>query len=237
MNVPVILRSRAPLKVIATDFMLLRDAGAFRDHWRPELLDGELFASPSPGGVEPESDALIPYKLRIEDYELLARSGSIAAIARTELVDGKVFSVSPQYRPHGYVKDELAYRLRRALERLGLPLSVATEQSIAIPPHSEPMPDVIVTNERRGPGAIPAASVALIVEISTSTLRFDLHTKSAVYATAGIPEYWVVDVDSRNIQQMWAPEGDAYADVREVAFGERIAAATIQSLVLETNIL
>ncbi|MES2442557.1 MAG: Uma2 family endonuclease [Pseudomonadota bacterium] len=235
MNVQLPSRKPEQLKLTVDDFLLLRKAGAFDDHWRPELLEGAPFASPSPGGVEPESDAHIPYKLRIEDYELLAGSGSIAAIPRTELVDGKVFAVSPQYRPHGFVKDELAYRLRRALEELGLPLSVATEQSVAIPPYSEPMPDVIVTTARRGPGAIPVASVTLIVEISTSTLRFDLLTKSAVYARAGVPEYWVVDVDARVIQQMWAPQSEAYAERREVTFGERVVAITVEGFAVETT--
>lgn len=226
--------SRTPIKLVIADFLLLRDAGRWRDHWRPELLDGALFASPSPGGAEPESDALRPYKLRIEDYELLATSGSIGAHPRTELIDGRIFAVSLQYRPHGFVKDELAHCLRRALEQLGLVLAVATEQSVVIPPHNEPLPDIIVTSEPQGAGGIPNASVALIVEVSTMTLAFDLGEKAQIYAEAGVPEYWVADVDAGVIHQHWAPCGSGYAERREIDFGGVIEAVTIPLLSIET---
>lgn len=237
MNVSTIPDVRASLKIVVDDFLLLRQAGHFRDYWRPELLGGELFASPSPRGAEPESDEVIPYKLRVEDYELLARSGTIGRIPRTELVDGRIYAVSPQHRPHGYVKDELAYRLRRALEELDLPLSVATEQSVLMPPHNEPMPDIIVTSERRGLGAIPGASVALICEVSTTTLHFDLFAKAAVYAAAGIQEYWVADVDGRIIHQFWQPEDERYREHREIGFGAPIEACAVESLVVTTTSL
>ena len=172
------------------------------------------------------------YLLRFEDYRLLDEAGTFGD-ARTELIGGEIIVMSPEYRPHSWPKDELHYRLRRALEEAGSPLHVASG-SILVSDNDVPLPDVVVTAEPRGQGAIPLASVALVVEVSSTTLNHDMKRKVALYAAAGIPEYWVADVNARVIHQMWAPAGEAYAEQREVAFGERIAAATIDGLALET---
>lgn len=183
------------------------------------------------------SDANVPqrYRLTISDYLLLDREGAFEAYQKTELIDGAVYAVSPQHRPHGFIKDELAYRVRRKLEAVGSPLHVATEQSVEIAPHSEPLPEFVLTSEPRGEGPIPVASVALVVEVSDSTLDYDLGEKLRIYAAAAISEYWVADVNARVIHQMWAPEGEAYAERRKVPFGEPVEAATIKGLAVETG--
>jgi Uma2 family endonuclease len=77
----------------------------------------------------------------------------------------------------------------------------------------------------------------LLAEVSSSTLDTDLGRKLKLYAAAGVPEYWVVDVNQRLIHQMWHPGGEAYAERREVAFGQPISAATIPDLTIETTTL
>lgn len=235
MNVQTAIRRPQPVKLTVRDFLLLKGAGAFAGYSKSELLSGELSGVPVQEEDEPESDRSVPIKLRLEDYLLLDRAGAFESYGKTELIDGVVYEMSPQHRPHGFVKDELAYRLRRSLEALESPLHVATEQSVEIGPHSGPQPDIILTTEPRGPGAIPVGSVAMLVEVAASTTSFDLNDKARIYATAGIAEYWVADVSARVIHRMWAPEGETYAERREVGFGERIAAATVEGLAVETR--
>jgi Uma2 family endonuclease len=173
------------------------------------------------------------YRLRIEDYLTLDASGAFAG-ARTELVEGEVIVMSPQYRPHGMVKMELYDQLRDALRAVGSPLRPVIEFSLTIDGHSLPEPDIMLTSEPMGEGAVPLASVALVIEVAGPTLASDLSTKARLYAAAGIPEYWVADVEGKVIQQLWAPEDEAYAQRREVAFGARIEAVTVAGLVAET---
>lgn len=174
-------------------------------------------------------------KLTIDDYLLLDRSGALAGYGRTELVDGVILTLSPQYRPHAFAKAEIAYRLRRALEARGSSLYVGIEASVAIPPVDMPQPDIFLTDEPRGRGAVPIGSIALIVEVSSTTLNFDLGTKADVYAAGEVPEYWVVDVEARRLHQMWAPSADGYGERREVALGERVEAVTIGGLQVDTS--
>lgn len=68
-----------------------------------------------------------------------------------------------------------------------------------------------------------------IVEIADTSLGYDLGRKLRFYATIGLAEYWVFDLN-----QLWSPGGDGYAERREVAFGEQIEAATIAELGVDT---
>jgi Uma2 family endonuclease len=78
------------------------------------------------------------------------------------------------------------------------PIDVAPEDN----PTNEPEPDLVVltkpSREFRDANPRPA-DLRLVVEISDSTLGFDLTTKAELYARAGIVEYWVVDVAARRL--------------------------------------
>lgn len=174
------------------------------------------------------------YKLKVADYLTLHRSGAFEGI-RTELIEGEIIVMNPQARPHMFVKDELAYRLRRALETIGSDLFVGTEGSVEFDAESLPQPDIVLTSAPRGEGFIPLASVALVVEVSATSLNYDLKRKLAFYARHGVPEYWVADVKAEVIHQMWSPEGEGYGRRQEVAFGQTIEARMIERLAIETT--
>jgi Uma2 family endonuclease len=229
MNVQTAIRRPVRVKLTEADLETLAKSGALDGYGIAALRDGELTGVPAGARGEPT-----PIRLRVSDYELLAEAGAFRTYGKTELVDGVVYAMSPHYRPHGFARDELFSRLREALKAIGSPLHAAAEQSVSLPPHGEPQPDIILTTEPRGPGAIPGSSVALIVEIATSNPAWDLGEMLRLYATAGIGEYWVVDLKKCRIRQMWSPQGEAYGEGREVRFGERIEAATIAGLAVDT---
>ena len=83
-------------------------------------------------------------KLRVEDFDLLARNGGLAGLERSELLDGDIYEMSPQYSRHGNAK-AFFYDALRDWQRVHRPdLAVRSEISVAMPPHDEPMPDVIL---------------------------------------------------------------------------------------------
>jgi Uma2 family endonuclease len=235
MNVQTAIRRPERIKLTVTDFRLLKRAGAFAGYSKSELLEGKLWGVPVQGEDEPESDAVYPIKLRIEDYLRLGDAGALDKYGKTELIDGAIYTMNPQHRPHVRIKSELAFRLRLALEAIGSTLFVGIEGTVAMPPNDAPEPDIIVTSEPEGDGPIPVSSVPLLVEVGDSTVRFDLQQMADQYALHGVPEYWAVDVNARVIHQMSGPESGAYSRRREVGFGERIEAATIEGLAVETS--
>ena len=92
------------------------------------------------------------------------------------------------------------------------PIDVAPEDN----PTNEPGPDLAVLEhpclayETANPGP---SDVRLLVEISDTTLAFDLGTKSRLYARAGIHEYWVVDVQGQRILVHRNPRAGVYENV------------------------
>lgn len=170
--------------------------------------------------------------LRVEDFLLLNDSGAFAGYGKTELIDGGIVFMNAQHRPHGRVKVELHNALRDALRDAASSYTSMTEVTVALPPHNAPEPDVVVTNEPEGDGPIPLASVALVIEVAHSTLDQDLKVKPHIYAHAGIPEYWVADVDGRIIHQFSRPTNEAYTACRTHAFGDTI---TLVSLPLSVD--
>lgn len=182
----------------------------------------------------PDTPPAGKYKLRLSDYLLLDEAGTFRD-HETELVDGDVIVMSPEWIPHMRIKDELAYQLRRTIEAQGLGLFVGTGGSVALSDVDSPRPDVIVMRRLEGDHAVAREWVLLLIEVSSSTFSFDAGEKVALYARAGIPEYWIVDVNARLVHQLWTPAGDTYAEGRQVSFGNPIAAATIDGLTVTTD--
>ena len=174
------------------------------------------------------------FKLRIEDYLLLDEAGAFEGIGRTELIDGEILLMPPQHRSHARFKSRLYFVLQSDLADRADGLEAIVEPSVSVPPHNVPAPDIVITNAADGEGLVPLESVRLAIEVSDSSLAIDLGRKRAIYARAGIPEYWVIDVRARRVHQHWAPDSDSYREHRLVALGERIEAATIDGLAVET---
>lgn len=182
----------------------------------------------------PLNTSPLPVKLRVADYLLLDESGAFDAYRKTELIEGRVYFMNAQHRPHARIKSRLHVLLAAALTGSDTGVEAVVEGSIEILPNNAPEPDIVLTSEAEGDGLIPLISVCLIVEVSDTMPLFDLNEKARVYANAGIPEYWVVDVNARVIHQLWSPDTDVYANRRAVAFGHPIGAATLPDLTVET---
>lgn len=119
------------------------------------------------------------YLLDVDAYALLGASGSFGD-AKTELIAGEIFVTGPEYAPHLRVKSELAYRLRQALEAIGNLLFVGIDGSVRVSAHDMPEPDILLTSAIQTEGPVLVASVALIVEVSSSTLDYDLDDKAGL---------------------------------------------------------
>lgn len=176
-----------------------------------------------------------PLPLRVDDFLLLNDTGAFADYGKTELIDGGIVYMNAQHRPHARVKANLYRALCNALEAAKSPFTALIEVTVSMPPHNAPEPDIVLTNEPEGEGPVPLSSIALIVEVSDTTLKGDLGIKQHVYARHGVPEYWVADVEGRVIHQMWGPSGEGYAERREHAFGAVIEVATLAGALVATG--
>ena len=92
-------------------------------------------------------------------------------------------------------------------------------------PTSEPMPDAIVLSkpDREFAGNPKPEEIQLLIEVSSTTLNYDLTTKAALYARAGIVEYWVVDVNARELIVLQSPENGKFLNIFTYVEGHQVA--------------
>ena len=135
---------------------------------------------------------------------------------KLELVEGELISKMGKKRPH---TNALIFVLAWLMRVFGeeyvnpeTPIDVAPKDN----PASEPEPDLVVLakpSREFGSANPQPGDLRLVVEISSSTLGFDLTKKAGLYARAGIVEYWVVDVAARRLVVHRDPAKGLYQSV------------------------
>ncbi|BAQ60003.1 Predicted dioxygenase [Geminocystis sp. NIES-3708] len=136
--------------------------------------------------------------LTIREYNLMAEVGILTHDEKVELINGQIITMSPQGSFHAAAITRtnrlLNNQLNKILIRLQLPIIVND--------FSEPEPDIAIVKydpfdyDDRHP---LATEVYLIIEIADTTLKTDLEIKRQLYASANIPEYWVLDLKQRQL--------------------------------------
>lgn len=173
-------------------------------------------------------------RLRVEDFELLEDGGRFADRVKAELIDGEIIVLNAQYARHGVAKSRLLVALANRVTAIGVDLEIYSEVSLRVAPDSMPEPDLFLA-PRQGFGPVSVDGVVLVVEVSDTTLATDLGRKAELYAAAGIPEYWVIDVAGGRAILHADPSAERYATLREVPLGEMLVAATIPGLSVESR--
>lgn len=162
------------------------------------------------------------------EYERLIHLGVFGPGDRLELLGGQLVVAEPQGAEHY----SAVRRVTRALEAaFGPGWEVRPEGPIALDEESEPEPDAAVV-----PGAIedyrsahPTRPV-LAVEVAVSSLSLDRSHKASLYARAGVPDYWIVNLVDRVVEinrdpacDDRAPYGWSYATVQVLTEGNAVS--------------
>lgn len=140
---------------------------------------------------------------------------------RVELVEGEFEKMAPAGGDHGTANFSIALKLHQALGQAGA--TIATDLAVQIDANTVRGLDIAVGAKPFRKGIAIGEDVLLAVEIAETTLSRDLGSKAAHYARAGIPHYWVVDLNARVVHVMSNPSVDGYAQRSVVRFGEPLA--------------
>ena len=145
-----------------------------------------------------------------------------------ELINGEIVEMSPIGSKHA----KTVKKLNKILGvLLGDEAIISIQDPIIANDLSEPEPDVAVLKFRSDfyENELPHGSdVLLLIEVSDTTLAFDKNVKLPLYATSGIPECWLLDLQKKQIQAFWQPEGNAYLFQELVQLDEVIASKFIK---------
>ena len=128
---------------------------------------------------------------RRAEYDRLVELGIFAG-ERLELLDGLLAVREPQGSSHAATVGQIGEALRSAF---GAGWHARLQAPLALDDDSEPEPDVaVVAGEHRDYVGGHPTTAALVVEVADSSLGLDRRLKVGLYARAGLPEYWIVNL-------------------------------------------
>ena len=142
---------------------------------------------------------LSPKRWTVAEYHQIISSGIITPDTPVELINGQIIEMVPQQPPHAATTDEGGDYLNALF--LGK-AKVCVQLPATLPPDSEPEPDFAIVKidanlyRDRHPGP---NDIYLIIEVADSTLQKDRQYKSTLYAQAGIPEYWIINLKQNQV--------------------------------------
>ena len=152
---------------------------------------------------------LITAKWNLNDYHQMIESGLLDD-RLLELINGEIIQMAPEGIAHSFYCRSTAKYLRSIL---GDRAEISEAHPMMIPNDSEPEPDIAILRtpdtlyQNRHP--LPT-DVFWLIEIANTTLVKDLGVKRAMYALAGIPEYWVMNLQTLELVVFRDPSQDRY---------------------------
>jgi Uma2 family endonuclease len=171
------------------------------------------------------------YRFSVQEYEQMGERGILHADLRVELIDGEIIQMSPIGDRHMRCVNRFTRRLVLALGERAI---VSIQNPVVLSGHDEPQPDVVVlwpSAEEHAGTPLPG-DVALLIEVSDSTLAYDRRVKLPLYARAGIAEVWIADLQHDTIIQHADPGDGSYRSVATYRPGDVVACRAIPDLAL-----
>ncbi len=171
----------------------------------------------------------------MEDYYRLAEMGILLPDERLELLDGEIFEMSPIGSSH-------AACVRRFNRKLVVPLAdraiVLVQDPIRLSGRYHPQPDLAIVRFRDdfySQEHPRAADIYFLIEVMDSSSLKDRNEKLRKYALAGIPEVWLADLNTDQLEAHRKPLRGVYTEIQVRVSGQSIAPEAFPDLVLQID--
>ncbi len=157
-----------------------------------------------------------------DEYYKMAEVGILKPEDRVELINGEIIEMSPIGSRHaGAVR-----KITRVLhEYLNESFDISIQSPIVLGSNTEPEPDIAILKHRADDysSAHPTGiDVVHVIEVADTSLSYDTDVKSELYAKAGIPAYWVADLQRLEITAYAKTSNGKYQDVSVLGVGDQI---------------
>jgi Uma2 family endonuclease len=179
----------------------------------------------------------IKRRFDVDDYHRMAEAGILTEDDRVELIDGEILAMTPIGPRHNAAVN----RANRALvTAVGDRAIVQVQGSVRLDRFHEPQPDLVLLRPQhdfyvsRLPGP---ADILLIIEIAESSLQYDQEVKTRIYAEAGVPEYWLVNVDEGTVSCFTDARDGAYRKLHRYERDQSLAPASLPDCLIPVRVL
>ncbi|MFZ8814039.1 MAG: Uma2 family endonuclease [Thermus aquaticus] len=158
------------------------------------------------------------YRFRVEEFER-----AFQGVPHVELLRGEVYQMSPIGPKHVHKAAQLDARLQETLRGKAV---VLVQSPLRLSEDSEPEPDLMVLRpplDRYREKLPTPEDVLLLVEVADTSLEFDREVKLPLYAEAGIPEVWLVNLKENLLEVYRDPRGGRYREIRLLSPEEEVS--------------
>ena len=171
--------------------------------------------------------------LTVQEFYRMCETGILLPEERLELANGEIITMAPIGSAHHWCVMQLT-RVLGAL--IGDRAWVSVQGPLAIGPHDLRYPDLAILRPRggtyraSGPSALDAL---LVIEVADTTVTYDREVKVPLYAAAGIPEAWLLDLPAARLEVYRDPVEGAYRQTRRLSREESIAVEAFPDVTLQ----
>lgn len=164
------------------------------------------------------------------EYHKMAEAGILREDDRVELIEGEISQMAPIGSRHAACVNQLNRLLVRGV---GDEMIVSVQNPVRLDERNEPEPDLALLRARDYRHSLPGPEdVLLLIEVSDTTLSYDRNVKLPLYARAGVPEAWIVDLANETVERHTEPSGDGYRLLRRSGKGAEVVSEAIPGLTL-----
>lgn len=169
----------------------------------------------------------------VDDYHRMIATGILTRSDRVELLDGQIITMVPQDPPHASWIDDGGDYLKAKFAGLS---KVRVQLPITIAPGSEPKPNFAIVrfdaNRYRDRHPTPA-DVVLLIEVTDTTWQRDRTYKSHIYASAGISEYWILNINQQQLTVLQNLQVKTYQTEQTFTAADQIAPKVFPEIKLD----
>lgn len=170
--------------------------------------------------------------LTVDDYHKMAEAGILGEDDRVELIEGELIEMAPIGSNHAGAVIRLVALLSSALAGRAL---ISPQNPVRLGGYSEPQPDITVLRFRNDfyrTSHPQPEDVLLLIEVADTTIRYDRDVKIPLYARAGIPEVWLIDLQQERVEIYLQPSSEGYRQILRPGKSERIALSLLPDVSL-----
>ncbi len=172
-----------------------------------------------------------PYRLTVQDYYRMGKAGILEPDERVELMEGEIIAMSPIGSLHAAWVNQL---------ETSDEITVHIQNPVRLGDDTEPELDLALLRprEKTYSQAYPTSTdVLLIVEVAESSLIYDRDRKAPLYARYGIPEVWLIDLNSSQLTLYLGPSQDGYRKILRPARSECVSPVLLPEVKIEFGFL
>lgn len=169
-------------------------------------------------------------RFTVDAFERMVDAGILGEDERVELIDGEIVHMSPIGGPHIGCVNTLSDTLNASIRDIAL---ISVQNSMYLSSSDQPQPDLTLLRRDTPRTVVPRVEhVLAVIEVAGSSRAFDRGVKVPLYAVAGIPESWLVDLIAGIIERHTEPVDGIYRNVVFARRGESISSTVLPSMLL-----